>query len=117
LFYPSQNSSIFFDKPSNGTIVSPFPFGGEETAGQLLHLPMIGNTLAAPSFSFTGLIGAGASGFVLFDMAFQFQLLSLLSFLAAPLLFEDWRASAEVDFSMEANLSITEAARRGTINS
>ena len=69
---------IFRDEAPDRSIVSSLPFGREETARELLHFPVIGNTFTAPSLPFTGFVGAGAPGFVLFDIAFQHLLISSL---------------------------------------
>ena len=67
---------IFRNKSPDRSIVSYLPFGSEEAPGKLLHSPVIGNTFTAPSLPVTGFVGAGATGFVLFDMAFQHLLIS-----------------------------------------
>jgi len=59
-------SSVLGDKSANRTIVRAFPLGGEETAWELFIFPMIGNTFTTFSLVVTGLISAGASGFVFF---------------------------------------------------
>ena len=69
---------IFGDEAPDRSVVSSLPFRREETARELLHFPVIGNTFTAPSLPFTGFVGAGAPGFVLFDIAFQHLLISSL---------------------------------------
>jgi len=71
--YHSKNLFILGDKFTDGAIVSSLFFGCEEAPGKLLHFPVIGNTFTAPSLPFTGFVGAGASGFILFDIAFEHQ--------------------------------------------
>jgi hypothetical protein len=61
---------IFRDEPLDGAVVSPLPFGCEETTRKLLHPPVIRNALTALSLPVAGFIGAGAPGCVLFDIAF-----------------------------------------------
>jgi hypothetical protein len=59
-------SFLLSDEPEDRTIVRSFALGCEETAWKLLHLPVISDALAASSFSVTGFISTGASGFVFF---------------------------------------------------
>ncbi len=70
-FRRSKFSSIFRNESSDRSIVSPFPFGSEEAAWKLLHPPVIRDALTALSLPVTGFVGAGASGFVFFDMTFD----------------------------------------------
>jgi hypothetical protein len=53
-------------------------FRREETAGELFHSPVIGDTLTTFAFTLTRFISAGASGFILFDIALQHLLISFL---------------------------------------
>jgi len=76
--YHSENLFIFGDEAPDRSVVSSLPFRREETARELLHFPVIGNTFTAPSLPFTGFVGAGAPGCVLFDIAFQHLLISSL---------------------------------------
>lgn len=76
--YHSENLFILGDKSTDGAVVSSLPFRGEETTRELLHFPVISNAFTAPSLPFTGFVGAGASGCVLFDIAFQHLLISSL---------------------------------------
>ncbi len=71
--YHSKNLFILGDESPDGTVVSSLSLRREETARELLHFPVIGNTFTAPSLPFTGFVGAGAPGFVLFDIAFEHQ--------------------------------------------
>jgi hypothetical protein len=66
-------SFIFRNKSPDGAVVDSLSFGCEEAPRKLLHFPVIGNTFTAPSLSVTRFVGAGASGFVLFDIAFDHQ--------------------------------------------
>jgi hypothetical protein len=75
-FHRSKFSFIFRNKSPDRSVVSSLPFGGEETARELLHFPVIGNTFTAPSLPVTGFISAGAPGFILFDIALQHHLIS-----------------------------------------
>lgn len=63
--------SVFSDKSPDGTVVGSLSLRSEETAWKLFHPPVVGDTFAAPTFSVTGFISAGAPGLVLFDMAFE----------------------------------------------
>jgi hypothetical protein len=72
-FHRSKFSFILRNKSPDRSVVSSLPFGGEETARELLHFPVIGNTFTAPSLPVTGFISASAPGFILFDIAFEHQ--------------------------------------------
>ena len=76
--YHSENLFILGNKSPDGAVVSSLPFRREETTRELLHFPVIGNTFTAPPLPVTGFVGAGALGFVLFDIAFQHLLISSL---------------------------------------
>jgi hypothetical protein len=64
-------SFVFGDEATNRTVISFFTLGREETARQLFHLPMIGDTFATVSLSLAGLIGAGTPSFVFVHAAFR----------------------------------------------
>ena len=69
--YHSENLFILGNKSPDGAVVSSLPFRREETTRELLHFPVIGNTFTAPSLPFTGFVGAGAPGLILFYMTFH----------------------------------------------
>ncbi len=62
---------VFRDEAADRTVVGPFTLRRENTARQLLHLPVVGDALAAVTFPLARLVSAGASGFIPIDMAFS----------------------------------------------
>jgi dsDNA-specific endonuclease/ATPase MutS2 len=59
------------DKPGKRAVVSLLHFRWENTGGKFVELKVVGNAVAAFTFSGARLIGAGASGFVGFNLAFH----------------------------------------------
>jgi hypothetical protein len=59
------------DKAGKGAVVSLFYVRREDTGGKLVELKVVGNAVAALAFSGTGLVGAGAFGFVDFNLTFH----------------------------------------------
>jgi hypothetical protein len=68
----SLTGAVTTDKARNGAIIRLFHFRREQTAGQLVVLAVISNTLTALSFPGTWFIGAGALIFIFLHMAFHY---------------------------------------------
>ncbi len=62
---------VFRNEAADRTVVGPFTLRRENAARQLLHLPVIGDALAAVAFPLTRLISTGTSGLVPIDMTFR----------------------------------------------
>ncbi len=62
---------VFRNEAADRTVVGTFTLRRENTARQLLHLPVIGDALAAVAFPLARLISTGASRFIPIDMTFR----------------------------------------------
>ena len=59
------------DKLGERAVVGLLHLRGEDAGGELIELQMVGDALAALTFSGARLIGAGAFGFVDFNLTFH----------------------------------------------
>jgi hypothetical protein len=59
------------DKLGKGAVVGLFHIRWEHTSGEFIELQMVGDAVTALTFSGAGLIGAGAFGFVDFNLTFH----------------------------------------------
>jgi hypothetical protein len=64
------------NKTGKGAVVGLFHLGWKYTAGKLVILQVIGNTLTALALSGAGLIGTRAFVFIVFNLAFHSDLSS-----------------------------------------
>jgi hypothetical protein len=58
-------------KPGKGAVVGLLYLRWEDAGGKFVELQMVGNAVAAFTFSGARLVGAGALGFVGFNLAFH----------------------------------------------
>jgi hypothetical protein len=68
---------IIHHKATEGAIVGAFTFLGKEAAGNLIHVPVVGDALTAFS-SFLTIICACTSRFVLLNITFHISYLDIL---------------------------------------
>jgi hypothetical protein len=64
-------AAVELGKAGEGAVVAFFYFGGKDAGGELVVFEVVGDALAALALAGAGFIGAGAGGFVGFEVAFH----------------------------------------------
>jgi hypothetical protein len=77
-------ASVELGEAGEGAVEGLFYLGREDTSGELVVFEVVGDAFAALTLARAGFIGAGAIGFVGFNITFHRELLFNLAFVVPP---------------------------------